>query len=197
MKLSSVEFYKSVAEINQLPKDGLPEIAFAGRSNVGKSSLINCLLNQKKIAKTSSTPGKTRLLNYFVINQKFYLVDLPGYGFAKVNLAEKIKWQNLIEQYIQQSQTLKGLSILTDLRHPLMQLDLEMIAWVASLRIPMLVIGTKADKLSANQLNNQLAHNQQQLQEVAPDLGILPFSSVTRLGRQQLWGLIDNLVREE
>lgn len=196
MKLSSVEFFKSVAEIHQLPKDGLPEVAFAGRSNVGKSSLINCLLNQKKLAKTSSTPGKTRLLNFFIINQLFYLVDLPGYGFAKVPLAEKIKWQHLIENYLQQSRTLKGVCILTDIRHPLTPLDLEMITWVARLQIPLLVIGTKADKLSANQLNQQLANNQKQLEELAPGIGILPFSSVNRMGRKQLLSLIDNLVRE-
>lgn len=196
MKLSSVQFYKSVAEIHQLPKDGLPEVAFAGRSNVGKSSLINCLLNQKKLAKTSSTPGKTRLLNFFVINQLFYLVDLPGYGFAKVSQAEKIKWQHLIENYLQQSRTLKGVCILTDIRHPLTALDLEMITWVARLQIPLLVIGTKADKLSTNQLNQQLAHNQKQLEELVPGVGILPFSSVNRMGRKQLLSLIDNLVRE-
>jgi len=196
MKLSSVQFYKSVAEIHQLPKDGLPEVAFAGRSNVGKSSLINCLLNQKKLAKTSSTPGKTRLLNFFVINQLFYLVDLPGYGFAKVSQAEKIKWQHLIENYLQQSRTLKGVCILTDIRHPLTALDLEMITWVARLQIPLLVIGTKADKLSTNQLNQQLAQNQKQLEELVPGVGILPFSSVNRMGRKQLLSLIDNLVRE-
>ena len=194
MKLSSVEFLKSVAEIHQLPNDGLPEVAFAGRSNVGKSSLINCLLNQKKMAKTSSTPGKTRLLNYFTINEKFYLVDLPGYGFAKVNIAEKIKWQKLIEKYMRQSKSLKGVVILTDLRHPLSRLDLEMIEWVAILEIPLLVVGTKADKLSANQLNKQFVHNQKQLQELVPGAGILPFSSVNRLGRKQLWNLLDNLV---
>lgn len=196
MKLFSVKFLKSVAEIQQLPTDGLPEVAFAGRSNVGKSSLINCLLNQKKIAKTSSTPGKTRLLNYFLINEKFYLVDLPGYGFAKVNVAEKIKWQKLIEKYMQHSKKLKGVCILTDMRHPLARLDRDMIEWVASLGIPQLVVGTKADKLSANQLNRQLAQNQKQLQELVPGAGILPFSSVNRLGRKQLWSLIDNLMSE-
>jgi len=195
MKLLSVQFEKSVAHIDQLPKNRLPEIAFAGRSNVGKSSLINCLLNRKQLAKTSSTPGKTRLLNFFLINNNLYFIDLPGYGFAKVSLAQKQKWQKLIEAYFQTSQMLKGVIVITDIRHPVMQSDLEIIRWITHLEIPVIIIGTKADKLSNTKLSAQLAHNHQQLQEILPAAEILPFSAVTHLGKKQVWNKIDHLVR--
>ncbi|MBN2093199.1 YihA family ribosome biogenesis GTP-binding protein [candidate division KSB1 bacterium] len=194
MKIQSVKFEKSVAHVSQLPKTKLPEIAFAGRSNVGKSSLINCLLNRKHLAKTSSTPGKTRLLNYFLINESFYFVDLPGYGFARVPPAEKEKWQQLVESYFKVSQKLRGVIIITDIRHPLTALDIEMIDWIKDLNIPPLFIGSKADKLSGNKLTQQLAENYQQLQQIYPMAELLPFSAITYAGRKEVWQKINNLL---
>ncbi len=194
MKIQSVKFEKSVAHVSQLPKTKLPEIAFAGRSNVGKSSLINGLLNRKHLAKTSSTPGKTRLLNFFLINESFYFVDLPGYGFASVPPAEKEKWQQLVESYFKVSQTLRGVIIITDIRHPLSKLDIEMIEWIKNLGIPPLFIGSKADKLSGNQLTQQLTENTQQLQPIYPTAELLPFSAITHAGRKEVWQKINNLL---
>lgn len=196
MKISSIKFEKSVAQIHQLPTIQLPEIAFAGRSNVGKSTLINCLLNNKRIAKTSSRPGKTRLLNFFVINESFYMVDLPGYGFAKVPVAEKLKWQQLIASYFQVSKSLKGIVVITDIRHPLTNLDIEMIQWVEHLGIPLIVVGTKADKLSANKLAAQFSKNEKQLRDISPNAALITFSSLTRDGKNVLWNSIDSLIRK-
>lgn len=195
MKLNSVEFVTSVAHVDQLTNKTIPEIAFAGRSNVGKSSLINCLLNRKKMAKISSTPGKTRLLNYFILNEKLYFVDLPGYGFARVPPSERKKWRQLIEGYMTTSNMLKVTLILTDLRHPLSKLDVEMITWVSHMDLPHLVIGTKADKLSRNQLHIQLAKNKRQLKEIGSDAELMPFSSVTKVGRKELWQKMSEFVR--
>jgi GTP-binding protein len=195
MKIQSIKFEKSVAHISQLPKLKLPEIAFAGRSNVGKSSLINCLLNRKHLAKISSTPGKTRLLNFFLINESFYFVDLPGYGFARVPPVEKEKWQELVESYFKESQMLRGVIIITDIRHPLTKLDLEMINWIKQLNIPPLFIGTKADKLSGNKLTLQFDENYQQLQQVDPMAELLPFSAETHAGRKEVWQKITNMLR--
>jgi GTP-binding protein len=194
MKISSIEFVKSVTHIRQQPKRRLPEIAFSGRSNVGKSSLINCLLNKKSVAKISSKPGKTRALNYFLINDAFYMVDLPGYGFAKVSKEEKAGWRELIETYFQSSEMLKGVVIITDIRHPLTALDLEMIQWIHHLQIPPIIVGTKADKLSGNKLTVQLKNNLQQIRNFLPDSTLQPFSAVNRTGRKELWQLIQHKI---
>lgn len=195
MKIQSVRFEKSVANVSQLPKMNLPEIAFAGRSNVGKSSLINSLLNRKHLAKTSSTPGKTRLLNFFLVNESFYFVDLPGYGFARVPPVEKEKWQQLVESYFKVSQTLRGVVIITDIRHPLSRLDIEMIEWIKDLGIPPLIIGSKADKLSSSQLMQQYNENYQQLQKIYPMAELQPFSAVTHAGRKEVWQKIIQILQ--
>lgn len=195
MKIQSIKFEKSVAHVSQLPKRKLPEIAFAGRSNVGKSSLINCLLNRKHLAKISSTPGKTRLLNFFLINDSFYFVDLPGYGFARVPPEEKEKWRQLVEAYFKVSQMLRSVIIITDIRHPLTTLDIEMIDWIRQLNIPPLFIGSKADKLSGNQLTQQLTKNYQQLQQIYPMAELLPFSAITQAGKREIWQKITNILQ--
>ncbi len=146
MKITSVEFIKSVENIDHIPNDNLKEIAFAGRSNVGKSSLINCLLNRKNIARTSSTPGKTRQLNYFKINEKFYFVDLPGYGFARASKTEKLQWQRLIESFLTQSANLKGVVSIIDSRIGPTKLDLQLLEWLKDLKIPIILIATKSDE---------------------------------------------------
>ncbi|MFQ5823980.1 MAG: ribosome biogenesis GTP-binding protein YihA/YsxC [bacterium] len=191
MKITSVEFIKSVENINEIPQDNLKEIAFAGRSNVGKSSLINCLLNRKKLAKTSSTPGKTRQLNYFKINNKFYFVDLPGYGFAKVSKKKKALWQQLIESYIKGSPNLKGVISIVDSRVGLTELDLQLLEWMKSLNIPVVLVATKSDKLSKSSLTNQISKISEQLVDTYSGY-VYPFSTVSALGKKQVWREILN-----
>ncbi|MBN2009703.1 YihA family ribosome biogenesis GTP-binding protein [candidate division KSB1 bacterium] len=193
MKITSAKFVVSVASMQQLPSTALPEIAFAGRSNVGKSSLLNCLLNRKKLALTSSTPGKTRLINYFEINQQLHFVDLPGYGFAKVPANERARWKQLIEQYMTSSPHLKGIIQLIDSRHGPTPLDKEMIEWLTYLQKPTLIVATKSDKLSNSRLQRQIS---EYIKELKP-MGIteiLPFSATTKAGRKELWQAIQVLI---
>ena len=195
MKVISAEFVKSVADIRQIPTEGLPEVAFAGRSNVGKSSLINALLNRKKLVQVSSTPGKTRLINFFKINQKFYFVDLPGYGYARVSRLMQQGWQKLIESYLLNSRFLKGVVVLIDIRHPITEADLQLIEWLAGHEIETVIVGTKADKLSGNKLQTQIASNNKILQKIGVD-PLLPFSAITGRGKQELWQAITRLISE-
>ncbi|MFQ6113285.1 MAG: ribosome biogenesis GTP-binding protein YihA/YsxC [bacterium] len=193
MKITSVEFIKSVDNINEILRDNLKEIAFAGRSNVGKSSVINCLLNRKKLAKISSTPGKTRQLNYFRINKAFYFVDLPGYGFAKVSKKEKAHWQTIIEAYLKGSTHLKGVISIIDSRVGLTALDLQLLEWLKSLRLPVVLVATKSDKLSNNALTNQISKISEQLGDNFAG-SIYPFSAVSGSGKKEVWREILNLL---
>jgi len=193
MKILSAEFIKSVADVKLIPRDQYPQIAFAGRSNVGKSSLLNSLLNRKKLVQVSSTPGKTRLINFFLINQKFYMVDLPGYGYARVARNLSQAWQKLIENFFLQSPNLKGIVVLIDLRHDITPADLELISWLQFHQLPVIVVGTKADKLSGNQKNAQM----QKCSNILKTLGIqalIPYSSITGLGKDTLWSAISELL---
>lgn len=193
MKISSVEFVKSVASIDQIPKDGLKEVAFAGRSNVGKSSLINCLLNRKKLAKTSSTPGKTRYLNYFRINDRFYFVDLPGYGFAKVSRSERQQWRNLIEAFLNENDNLKGVISIIDSRVGATDLDLQLLDWLKSLEVPVQVVATKADKLSKSAMAKQAGSLNRQLRDYTRG-EIVPFSATKGTGKRELMAHILSLL---
>ena len=193
MKITSVEFVKSVENIVHLPKDNLKEIAFAGRSNVGKSSLINCLLNRKKIARTSSTPGKTRQLNYFKINQKFYFFDLPGYGFARAAKTEKVQWQRLIESFLTQSKNLQGVVSIIDSRIGPTKLDLQLLEWLKNLNIPIILIATKSDKLSKSALLNRVRKYSNQLRDLKLKQ-ITPFSAINGAGKIELWREITTLM---
>jgi len=193
MKILSAEFVKSVASLSQLPKDGLPEVAFAGRSNVGKSSLLNALLNRKKLAQTSSTPGKTRLINFFRVNNKFYFVDLPGYGYAKVSKKMQQNWQRLIENYLLKSQQLRGVVLLIDIRHQITPYDLDLLDWLQANDIKTVVVGTKADKLSGNKIQKQLAENKKILQQYGVDQPLL-FSAITGRGKPELWRAISDFI---
>lgn len=185
LKIKTVEYVISVGRIDQLPKNEYPEIAFAGRSNVGKSSLLNMLFARKKMALVSSTPGKTRTLNFFNVNNKYHFVDLPGYGYAKVSKQESRKWRQLIEGYIQSSQNLRGIVVLVDMRHSISPLDLDLLEWLQASAIPVVVAGTKADKLSGN----KLAIQEKKLNKSLNELGIeklVPFSSVSGKGKIEL-----------
>lgn len=191
MKVTSSQFIASVFNDKQYPKIRLSEVAIVGRSNVGKSSLINCLLNQK-IAKTSSTPGKTRSLNYFLINNDFYLVDLPGYGYAKVSKKEKEEWQTFLSNYIQNSGHIKLTLLLIDLRHELKENDAEMIDFIEHNQLPCLILLTKADKLKSNELNKQIAYYAQKI----PNIEQVVTSSEKGLGKNHVLNKIGDFLKD-
>ena len=193
MKIETIKFIGSFSKIRQLPKRRLAEIAFAGRSNVGKSSLINVLVNRKNLARTSSTPGKTRSLNYYLINDDFYFVDLPGYGFARVSQKERRQWRHLMESYLLKNQFLKGIVQIIDSRHGFTELDLEMVNFLAALHLPVLLVATKVDKLPGSKKGMII----KDIEHFADDLGIsdvIPFSAVTKQGKHEILKSIFHLV---
>lgn len=151
MRIRSAEFIRSAADRGGWPAADLPEVAFAGRSNVGKSSLINFLTNRKRLAKTSATPGKTRLVNFFRVDGSFLLVDLPGYGYARVPLAEKARWRPMIETYLRHRETLQGVVVLIDARRGAGEMDLRLLEWLGAVNAPACLVLTKADKLKAHE----------------------------------------------
>ncbi len=194
LKIKDVQFVKSISRLQDKPHPYYPEFAFAGRSNVGKSSLINCLLNRKNLARVSKQPGKTRSINYFLINRQFYLVDLPGYGFARVSAGEKKRWQEMIESYLLQSEELVQLFVLVDAVVKAQKNDLQLVEWLNHHQIPFAVVATKADKLSQFRLNVHLNEITRQLQ-LDDSHPIFPFSAVKRTGRGELLGYIDRLLK--
>lgn len=198
MKVLSAEYIKSINTLDQLPRDPLPQIAFAGRSNVGKSSLMNLLLNRKKLVKVSSTPGKTRSINFFLINQKFYFVDLPGYGYAKVSRTLQQDWQALMEQYLLQCQALRAVVLLFDLRHKITLMDCEFLRWLDYHNMAYVLVGTKADKLSGNELSKQVAENRRFLvNELGKEEELVVFSAMTGKGKDELWIRIRKILDEK
>jgi GTP-binding protein len=184
----TVEFIASSAKVSQCPSSGMPEYAFIGRSNVGKSSLLNLLAGGKGPAKTSSTPGKTRLINHFLVNNRFYLVDLPGYGYAKVSKSMRRDFDQLIHGYLAKTQTLLAALVLIDCRLPLQNLDREMLLWLAKNNIPCAIVYTKIDKLSKLQGQRQIQTIQAELKK---DWGMLPpefmTSAFKKTGQDSLW----------
>lgn len=197
MKINSSEFVKSAVKSVDYPELDLPEIAFVGRSNVGKSSLINRLLNRKALAKTSSTPGKTRLINYFLINGDKVFVDLPGYGYAKISKSERVSLGKMVEKYLSTSKDLKMVAVLQDLRREQTDMDRTMIDLIRHYGIPVLLIYTKADKFSNNQRIQRLKKLGTSLTPI--DFGPIPFSSSSGAGREKVWELINEVIetREE
>ena len=193
MKFHSAEFVMSVGFVRQLPRDGMAEIAFAGRSNVGKSSLVNRLFNRKNLAKTSNTPGKTRTLNFYAVNRRYYFVDLPGYGYAKRSQRERQAWGKLIENYVRDRPSLKGFVQLIDARHDPSREDLQMIDWLLSGEKPFLVVATKADKLSGNKLRNRLNQTRRIL-AFHGNFDLLPFSATTGRGKDAVWHWIGEVL---
>jgi len=176
-----------------LPDHDKPEIAFAGKSNVGKSSLINALMNRKSYARTSQTPGKTQTINFYNINEELYLVDLPGYGYAKVSQKEKEQWGKLIERYLHGSKQLKVVFLLIDIRHEPGDNDKIMYEWIAAQGYQPVIIATKLDKLKRSQIDKHIKMVKQGLRLI-PGTKIIPFSSVTRQGRDEIWELVETLV---
>jgi len=192
MTVKSAEFITSAADAAQYPISQWPEIAFAGRSNVGKSSLINCLVNRKRLVKTSSTPGRTQLINFFLINGSLGLVDFPGYGYAKAPDSVRRKWGPMIETYLKTRSNLKGVVLILDARRVPGQKDLDLIRLLTDLAVPVIPVLTKADKLSKTRQQVQL---QAALRALALKPGtLILFSSKTRVGREEIWTAIERLI---
>ena len=186
MIIKNSEFIISAVKRNQYPIDGRNEIAFVGRSNVGKSSIINALTNRRKLAKVSQTPGKTRLINFFLINNDFYLVDLPGYGYAKVSKKEKESWGKTIETYLTDRDELKRVILLVDSRHKPTADDIMMYEWIKHFGYECVVIATKADKISRGQYQKHMSIIRKKLQ-LEKDEKIIPLSSSKKTGVEDVW----------
>ncbi len=194
MEINTAEFTLSAPRESMCPKDNRIEYAFIGRSNVGKSSLINMLCGKKKLAKTSAMPGKTLLINHFIINREWYLVDLPGYGYAKRSKTEKARLEQMISGYILQRKQLACVFVLVDVRHEPQQIDLEFINWLGASGIPFAIVFTKADKLSAGKVAGNVEAYKAKLTETWEELPpIFITSSETRVGKEELLGYIDSV----
>ena len=194
MTIKTAEYVKSSALLSQCPDTGLPEYAFIGRSNVGKSSLINMLTGYKRLAKTSQTPGKTLLINHFIINDEWYLVDLPGYGFAKRSKTERTKLERMIASYVLQREQLTNLFLLIDIRHDPQQIDMEFIQWLGQSEIPFSIIFTKADKLSYSKAQaNVDAYMRHLAEEWDPLPPYFTTSAATQLGRNEVLDYIEHI----
>lgn len=181
---------------SKLPENDKPEIAFAGKSNVGKSSLINALMNRKSFARTSSQPGKTQTINFYNINDAMYCVDLPGYGFAKVSKDVQEKWGKMIENYLHKSKMLKAVFLLIDIRHEPGANDRNMYQWILANGYEPIIIATKLDKISKGQLQKHVKIIKNAL-NVTPNTVVIPFSATSKQGRDEIWALIDSLVEEK
>ncbi len=181
---------------SKLPDTGMPEVAFAGKSNVGKSSLINGLMNRKSLARTSGQPGKTQTINFYKINGEMYLVDLPGYGYAKVSQAEKEKWGKMIEKYLHTSKNLKAVFLLIDIRHEPSANDRQMYDWILHNGYEPIIIATKLDKLKRSQVQKHLKMVREGLQVKKGTL-VIAYSAETKQGREEIWELIDSLTGTE
>ena len=199
MIIKSSELKTVCGPTSKLPQTELPEIAFAGRSNVGKSSLINSLLNRKNLARTSSSPGKTVTINFYEINEEFYLVDLPGYGYAKASLEARAKWGKMIEKYLRTRKQLRAVVLLVDIRHAPTKDDVMMFEWIRSSGLEMVIALTKLDKIKRSQKDKQIKLIKEALgigggKDAEKGIKIVPFSSETKAGREQLLDIIEGLI---
>lgn len=181
MNFNATHFVTSAATLADCPEDSLAEVAFAGRSNAGKSSAINTITGQTRLARISKTPGRTQLLNYFEVEPGRYLVDLPGYGFAKVPLAVKDKWQQELENYLRRREPLAGIVILSDIRHPLKEFDQMMVNWAVQSELPVLLLLTKADKLKRGAAQNTLLKVRREVNDL-PEVRVQLFSALKNMG---------------
>lgn len=189
MKIRSSEIVVSAIKKDQYPAEGLPEIALVGRSNVGKSSATNALLNRRNFARTSQTPGKTRTINFYKINEEFYFVDLPGYGYAKVSKSEKDKWGVIMERYLQDRPELCAIFLLVDIRHEPTNDDVMMYEWIKHFGYNCVIIATKADKISRGQYQKHISAIRKKLQ-LGKDEKVLPLSSSKKTGVEDVWNEI-------
>ena len=195
MIIKSAELETVCGVTSKLPDNQMPEFAFVGRSNVGKSSLINKLVNRKALARTSQQPGKTQTINYFRLNDSFYFVDLPGYGYAKVSKELQAKWGKMIERYLLKSKQLKLIFQLVDIRHEPSAGDKQMHDWIAANKLPSIVLVTKADKVSRSQISKQLAMIRKELKLKASDR-LIACSKETGLGFDEVWGVMEAYLNE-
>ena len=196
MVIKQVELQYVCGITSKLPDTGKVEVAFAGKSNVGKSSLINVLMNRKSLARTSAQPGKTQTINYYHINGEMYLVDLPGYGFARASEEVKAKWGKLIEDYLHQSEMLRAVFLLLDIRHAPSENDRIMYDWILRNGFQPILIATKLDKIKRSQTAKQIKLIRETL-DVEEDTILIPFSAVTRQGREEIWDVMDEICRAE
>jgi GTP-binding protein len=195
MKIKSVSFVVSNTDHKKCPDDGLPEFAFIGRSNVGKSSLINLLTGQKKLAKISSTPGKTQLINHFVINDEWYLVDLPGYGYAKASKSARSTWEKFIADYLTKRKTLMNIFVLLDSRLEPQKIDMEFISWCGEKQLPFVMVFTKIDKLSSSALQKNLLKFKKEMLKTWEELPpIYTTSSVSGFGNEPILNYISQIL---
>lgn len=192
MNIKSVNLETVCGVTSRLPENTLPEIAFAGKSNVGKSSLINGLINRKALARTSAQPGKTQTINFYNVNEALYLVDLPGYGYAKVTQEIREKWGQLIERYLHGSKQLKAVFLLIDIRHDPSENDKNMYEWIVYQGYDPIIIATKLDKIKRSQVQKQLKAIRTGL-NVKPGTQILPFSASTKQGREEIWAVMEEI----
>ena len=192
MNITSAEFIKSAVKPSQYPPADLPEIAFAGRSNVGKSSLINKLLNRRRLVKTSSTPGRTQLINFFSINENFTFVDLPGFGYAKVPLHIRKTWGPMVETYLSSRKTLKGVVLIMDIRRIPREGERDLINWLNHYRLASILVLTKIDKLSKTKQGNQRKEIAESLS--LEDSDLILFSAKSGFGKEVLWPAIETLL---
>lgn len=195
MKIKNVSLETVCGITSRFPDNTLPEIAFAGKSNVGKSSLINALMNRKSLARTSSQPGKTQTVNFYNINSEMYFVDLPGYGYAKVSKTEKEKWGKMIERYLHTSKMLKAVFLLIDIRHEPGTNDREMYEWIVHNGYEPIIIATKLDKINRSQLQKNMKLIRESLNMREGGL-IIPFSSLSKQGREEVYETIDKILED-
>lgn len=196
MKIKKAELETVCGPTSKLPHNTQPEVAFTGKSNVGKSSLINSLMNRKSLARTSAQPGKTQTLNFYHLNDEIYLVDLPGYGYAKSSKVEREKWGEMIERYITSSEQLEVVFLLIDIRHDPTKNDVEMYEWLKYMEMQTIVIATKSDKLKKHQIQKSVKNIEKCLHAEEDDLIIVPYSSVTKEGREEIWDFMDQILEQ-
>lgn len=196
MVIKKVELEKVIGVTSKIPDMPYPEFAFAGKSNVGKSSLINALMNRKALARVSAQPGKTQTINYYNVNDKIYLVDLPGYGYTKVVVEVKAKWGKMVEKYLRQSKMLKYVFLLIDSRHKPSDNDIMMYEWIVSQGVTPIIVATKTDKLKRSQIKGQMELIMKTLNLTSKEQ-LLPFSSETKVGVNELWEIIEGIYPEQ
>ena len=192
MNVNNVSLEAVAVKKEQYPQTGMPEVAFAGKSNVGKSSLINCMINRKALARTSQNPGKTRTINFYNVEDKLYFVDLPGYGYAKAPKSEQQKWGKMIEGYLLKREELKAIIMLVDIRHEPGENDLMMYDWLKHYGHNIIIVATKSDKLKRSQLDKHKKMLKNAFGIEKDDI-LLPFSSETRSGKEELWEIIEQV----
>ena len=188
--ITKAEYTTTAVRPDQFPDTGWPEVAFVGRSNVGKSSMINAMLNRKSLVRTSQSPGKTRTINFFEVEQEWYFVDLPGYGYAKVSRSESEKWGTMIEGYLKDRPPLMAIVLLLDIRHEPTDNDKMLYDWCKHFELPVILVATKSDKLKRSQLQKHMAMIRRRLGATEQ---VLPFSSLTKAGREELWTVLEDM----